>query len=392
MVFAAFRECDIMATNIVLELLGAVYDGGMEPAKWVLALAKLREVLGVHSCAILAENRLDRQIACTANSGIKDKYLNRLQENYYSWLNHPIIASARPRDMREGQILLSNKLIEDTDLLRTPAYREFFAPQGIFYFCFVPLYIGEAARVNFILNWTKKHGPLRISDLRLFRTIIPHIIRSIQIQIHIQNAVDSRNALDSVIDDLSVGVIFLNRGFEVISLNRRARGFLDKMDGLSLDRGKRLVVECHESAINLKRLLIQAVNPSLKKGRNKTVKVPRKGADDAYTLLVLPLPREDVLPNLKTPVAVVFMGKAESIPVRLELQLSSLYSLTATEARLAKLLVLGKSLKESAEELQISMNTVRTHLKRIFNKTNTCRQGQLVSRLVRDVYNYTTTK
>lgn len=381
-----------MSTNVVLDLLSLVYDAGLDDTKWVPALVKLREALGVHSCAILAENRQKRRISCTANSGIKDKYLNRLQENYYSWLSHPVIASARPREMRPGHLLLSNKLIEDRDLLGTPAYKEFFKPQGIFYFCFVPLWVGEAARVNIILNWTKKHGPLKISDLRLFQKIIPHLVRAVRIQNRLQFIQAGRDALETVVDDLSDGVILLNRRGEVVFLNRNAHKFINRKDALHVDDRRRLRVDGSERAKDLERLLRNAVSDSADKGRRDkfgaNMLLPRQGEGEPYKLLVLSVPKEPLLPDFDSPSAVLFINEGEGSPVRLELHLAKHYGLTSTEARLAAMLLKGLSLSDSADQMEISMNTVRTHLKRIFTKTNTCRQGQLVAKMATGVYRY----
>jgi DNA-binding CsgD family transcriptional regulator len=41
----------------------------------------------------------------------------------------------------------------------------------------------------------------------------------------------------------------------------------------------------------------------------------------------------------------------------------------------------GKSIEEAAEQLFISPHTARTHLKRIFMKTDTHRQTELVVRM-----------
>jgi DNA-binding CsgD family transcriptional regulator len=54
------------------------------------------------------------------------------------------------------------------------------------------------------------------------------------------------------------------------------------------------------------------------------------------------------------------------------------YGLTPAEARLAALLVEGKRLKTAAVELGISFETARTHLKRIFSKTTSESQVDLV--------------
>ena len=72
---------------------------------------------------------------------------------------------------------------------------------------------------------------------------------------------------------------------------------------------------------------------------------------------------------------------AERAPPSLEL-LTSLFSLTRSEARLTQALVLGKSLEMAAKEIGVTPSSARTYLKRIFSKTNTNRQAELVSKIL----------
>ncbi|WP_300551083.1 helix-turn-helix transcriptional regulator [Roseovarius sp.] len=57
------------------------------------------------------------------------------------------------------------------------------------------------------------------------------------------------------------------------------------------------------------------------------------------------------------------------------------FGLTTTEADFADLLVQGMSVKEVSERLCISVWTGRSHLRSIFQKTDTHRQGELIVRL-----------
>jgi DNA-binding CsgD family transcriptional regulator len=52
--------------------------------------------------------------------------------------------------------------------------------------------------------------------------------------------------------------------------------------------------------------------------------------------------------------------------------------MTPAEARLTTLIVSGHSLLAAATELHITKNTARTHMKRIYVKTETHRQVDLV--------------
>jgi DNA-binding CsgD family transcriptional regulator len=61
--------------------------------------------------------------------------------------------------------------------------------------------------------------------------------------------------------------------------------------------------------------------------------------------------------------------------------LTRLYGLTQTEGKLVQLLVGGTTLDNAATDLDISVNTARTHLKHVFHKTGINRQAELVHRI-----------
>ena len=62
---------------------------------------------------------------------------------------------------------------------------------------------------------------------------------------------------------------------------------------------------------------------------------------------------------------------------------AQLYCLTAAELRVALAMVPGSCAQSAAETLGISANTVKTHLQRIFEKTETSRQADLVALMLR---------
>jgi DNA-binding CsgD family transcriptional regulator len=69
--------------------------------------------------------------------------------------------------------------------------------------------------------------------------------------------------------------------------------------------------------------------------------------------------------------------------------LMSLYGLTPAEARLAAALSRGHDLNTLGAEWGTSVKTLRTHLKRIFSKTGTSRQAELVHLLAGRPWNLT---
>ncbi len=71
-------------------------------------------------------------------------------------------------------------------------------------------------------------------------------------------------------------------------------------------------------------------------------------------------------------------GEAEALAL-----LRQAFGLTPSEAKIALYLADGKSLEEAAQEMTIAHETTRSHLKSIFRKTGTHRQGELVALVAR---------
>ena len=55
-----------------------------------------------------------------------------------------------------------------------------------------------------------------------------------------------------------------------------------------------------------------------------------------------------------------------------------MYGLTPAQARVARSLFAGRSVEETAGALDLSLNTVRTHLKQIFTKCEVNSQAELM--------------
>ena len=62
--------------------------------------------------------------------------------------------------------------------------------------------------------------------------------------------------------------------------------------------------------------------------------------------------------------------------------LRQLYGFTAAESAVARLIVAGHGLAPIADQLSLSVTTVKTHLRAIFDKTDTHRQAELVQLLL----------
>jgi DNA-binding CsgD family transcriptional regulator len=163
--------------------------------------------------------------------------------------------------------------------------------------------------------------------------------------------------------------------------NRTALEILKKKDGLALARTG-LVAERASDTRLLRQLLREAiVTPELGEPKGSPITLARKSAHAALIVRVLPGPGLECWEEKENRAALVTVYDEESSVQVDESVLRKLYGLTRGEAALAVILLKGKSIEDAAAELFISPHTARTHLKRIFMKTDTHRQTELVVRI-----------
>jgi len=200
---------------------------------------------------------------------------------------------------------------------------------------------------------------------------------------------DGALAPRDVLTALTFGLDLMQHGAMLVAAegrprlaNRIALAILKKNDGLVLGQTG-LVADRASDTRLLQKLLKDAIKtPELGEPKDSPVTLQRRTAVNALVVRVVPGPGLDCWPGAENRTALVKLYD-QDLGLRVdEGDLRRLYGLTRGEAALAVHLVRGKSLEEAATELFVSLHTARTHLKRIFMKTDTHRQTELVVRIL----------
>jgi DNA-binding CsgD family transcriptional regulator len=164
-------------------------------------------------------------------------------------------------------------------------------------------------------------------------------------------------------------------------VNRTALSILKKKDGLSLERTGLVADRASDTRLLLKLLHEAIKTPEMGEPRESPLSLPRKKVSSSLVVRVFPGPGLGCWACADNRAALVMLYDHDlSLEVNVN-ALCRLYGLTRGEAALAAILVRGKSVEDAADELFISPHTARTHLKRIFMKTDTHRQTELVVRI-----------
>jgi DNA-binding CsgD family transcriptional regulator len=123
----------------------------------------------------------------------------------------------------------------------------------------------------------------------------------------------------------------------------------------------------------------QGIASAIERRQRTSVVVPRHSGRPGYVLAIAPI---DLHARLTGGVAAIIISDPDANPELDQAALRSAYGLTRAEAALVSILVRGRTLEEAADVLCVSLSTVKTHLQRVFLKTDTDRQAELVRRLL----------
>jgi len=219
-------------------------------------------------------------------------------------------------------------------------------------------------------------GPFSDGDLAFANRLVPHLARAFEMYRAHASVTRQRLALAEVMDRLPAGLILLNEAGHVVLTSRSANRILARNDGIAIANDTLHAANKRADDV-LQRCISEALAPppSAQAGAGGVVAAPRTSGDGAY-----PVSISRLLPgrSLRDAVVSIIVSDPDvGAEPAVEL-LRSLYHLTPAEAELVGQLARGNSLEEAARSRAVSINTARSHLKQIFLKTGTHRQGELV--------------
>jgi DNA-binding CsgD family transcriptional regulator len=186
---------------------------------------------------------------------------------------------------------------------------------------------------------------------------------------------------------LNVGVAVTNSLRRVLFANQTAEQILLSRDGLEVSHQGVLQPVGKWSNPSLARVMqraAQAPPGSAQEAKDVILAIRRPSGKRPFTLLVRPLKARSSS-DLALPSVLVFVWDPEFPEHDTEAALRELFGFTSCEARLANLLMKGKSVDDCCNHLEIRPSTVRMHLANLFVKTGVQRQGQLISLLWKSV-------
>jgi DNA-binding CsgD family transcriptional regulator/PAS domain-containing protein len=361
------------------DVIGAIYDCALDPERWpstCRAVADLCASTGGGICVHdLKQVRNDQLFVF----GYQAEFLEKLGSQF---AESPMAAADVVSNVGDVNSLAQ----EPRQLLESRFYREVLKPYGLRDIIWFPALRTGGRMASLHASRSNKKPYYRQHEAQLFRLLSPHVCRALAIS----DALDIRalrsEMLERTLDGLSAGVFLTARDGHVVYMNAAAERQVKAGHSVCLAHKRLSAVDPAARAALAKNIDAATRADTASSWIEHSVAIPDgSGAGGGYVATLLPIEngeRSGILAPFAASVA-VFMQDPIQVPLMPGEAFARLHGLTGGELRVLLALSQGLGGMESAEMLGISEPTVRTHLQRIFSKTGTTRQSDLLSLLHR---------
>lgn len=281
---------------------------------------------------------------------------------------------------RDDEVITDHDVISADEMASDPLYTEFLARFGLKW-CAAVGVAHEGAEFQAALTIQRAAGREEFGheDRETIRVLGRHVEKSLRLG---REMIDRRSLSETtsdVLGRLDVGIYALDQDSRIVFVNDAAKRLPE--DTFLVRRGRLAIVN------GGKRI---ALRPALER-------VLRATREDQFPLAPILLTRPPseqlilyVIPMASAGLAEIVLRSAQMLlavirhpsgsPLDQGL-LRELFGLTPAEARLAAIVGAGSSRQAAARQLEVSEETVKSTLARVFHKTGTTRQSELAAYL-----------
>ena len=364
---------------VLLRLIALVYDAALDPTRWSAVVAAIKEAVGGEASAMLHVDQALGSPRCTSDIvGVSGYEMSDLETyRYYAPIDtRALVMKARPL----GSVYVDDRDLRFGAFTETEIFNDFFRPRSLGHGMSVNFFTDDN-RLSFLsVHRHLKTGAFDPQTIRLFEALAPHVTRALQLHRQTTLLRIERDGATQALDALAAGLIVVDRNARPLWANGTAERLLRIGDGLGVVQGRLAATARPGQTQALHAMVAEAVATASGVGAEAgaVLRLERRESGSPLAVLVCPLRPDDPLFQRGTPAAVVLVNDPDINPSPRAATLARFYGLTAAQAELLAALVDGQRIADYADEKGISMNTVKAHLKRIFEKTDVNRQSDLV--------------
>jgi DNA-binding CsgD family transcriptional regulator len=359
------------ANTPLLSLVADIYDTTFDQSLWNHALTRIIDYAGAQSAGLVTKSATG-EVRIVHQVGVSPYFVQTYLDSYAQFDPSQTI-----RLCDVGKIQSIKDWMPVEDFRKGVFYQEWARPQRLEDATNVLL----AKSVDGFSHFSLMKGGGLVDDnfRQAVAPILPHLLRAVLIgQILHQPAVIASPIADTL-DELKAAVVLLDGAGNITHTNESAHDLLYRKDFLRADNGRLIATDPQ-----LNRILHDAIAASVfgdGATRSESIALPFVAHDgERFVGHLLPLTsgRRRNAGMAYDAAVVLFVAKASLDAQAASDIIRKVFKLTPAEARVLLAIVEFGNVCETAQNLDIAESTVKTHLGRIFTKTDTKRQTELV--------------
>jgi DNA-binding CsgD family transcriptional regulator len=363
--------------KVLSELIGDIYDTALDATLWPGVLKNLAEFVGGSAAAIYCKSPVTAAGAVYHQFGFDPHYQQLYLSKYIRF--DPSRAAHCLADI--GQLVSMGDIMSYRELQESRFHQEWATPQGVADCLTTPLDKSANGAALFGVFRHEDHGIVDDEVRRRGGLIAPHVRRAALIGNVLDTRTAETTAFMEALNGLAAGVFLVDGNGRVVFANLSGREMLE--DGRIL-RLRNDTLATADARPVLADVIAAAGDGDAGIGVSG-IAVPLTAPPEALWLAhVLPLTsgaRRETGTSFAAVAAVFVHQSSLAVPSAIE-SISKLYRLTPGELRVLAAVSEVGGISAVADVIGISEATVKTHLQRVFAKTGTDRQTELIKLVV----------
>lgn len=366
------------AAERVASILPNLYAAASAPGRWPAAFAGIVNLLDGSSGLMFSHQATPELHGLWVPHNLQPDWLQRYAEHYHAhdiWMQMGEAQGV----FFPGNVLIGDDLLPRRAFLDSIFYREFLRPQDIHDLCGGILHDGSEAgipRIHVAVYRSLSRPVFGEADKAMMRALIPHLRETTRISFRLAEMEQRLSVMEAAADTIAPALVLADDAGRIVFINRAARRLLDARDGLWLESG-RLQAAAPAQRIALEKM-VKSGSPL-----ESVLRISRPSKKPGYWVMRMALPTIKEQPmDARRPSAALTIHDPTAIENLNVEDFAAAHELSRAESRLLVALLTHSTLPKAAAHLDVSVNTVRTQLRGILEKTGAQRQIELIRMLM----------
>jgi DNA-binding CsgD family transcriptional regulator len=361
--------------EVLSSLIGEIYDCALSPTHWSHVLTRIAVYANAAYATITLAEPGIRTPVMIAHSDLDPDKLKTFTSEFGCDVPGINEVSSGKLDIPISALNLKN----EEEFQKGRFYREWLAPQGLRDGC-VTKFTQTDKRLGLATFVTRADRDLiNENERRFMRILSPHLRYAARIGNLLDQSAVSLDTYKHTLDCVAAPVFMTDGEGRVKGANAAAERVLSAGKGVAL-AGNRLTAISPLSKSSLADAIARASAGEGAQAGCRGVGISMTASGQRpIAAYVMPLARSKMRGSFSAANVAVFLSLTDFHVLPSESVLMTLFDLTPAEARVMIHAGCGRQLNDISREIGISENTAKTHLGRVYSKTATSRQAELVA-------------